>query len=280
MGNVVTEGLRAGEPEFAIWNLVSNKISLPYAMGRPLASILNECPKTLIQCEDAAQSFNAMAVQVLWQMMKNLSDPSCPNPSELEGDVFSAESDEETTNTHVAFVHLAQGELALFNGDYEIAAKRALKVKDIFGKLCPCFLLDIAEPFSRAVPLYAAARSTKKRKYRVEARRLLNKIGKWKTAGNPNVLYYHLFLTAEQFALDKKYDSATQKYLEAIEAATGVGHLHHLGLIHERYSDFLEERSMKDRSMKDKSKESLRQAVHYYKEWGAGVKVEKLEKRL
>jgi hypothetical protein len=221
-----------------------------------------------------------MAVQVLWQMMKNLSDPSCPNPSELEGDVFSAESDEETTNTHVAFVHLAQGELALFNGDYEIAAKRALKVKDIFGKLCPCFLLDIAEPFSRAVPLYAAARSTKKRKYRVEARRLLNKIGKWKTAGNPNVLYYHLFLTAEQFALDKKYDSAKQKYEAAIEVATGLGHLHHLGLIHERYSDFLEERSMKDRSMKDKSKESLRQAVHYYKEWGAGVRVERLERRL
>ncbi|CAJ1969052.1 unnamed protein product [Cylindrotheca closterium] len=275
MGNVVTEGLRSGDLEYAICNLVSNKISLPYTMGRPLASILNECPKTLIQCEDAAQSSNAMALKVLWQMMKNLSDPSCPNPSELEGDIFSAESDEETLNTHVAFVNLAQGELALFNGDYETAAKRALEVKDMFAKLCPGFLVNIAEPFSRAVPLYAAARSTKKRKYRVEARRLLKMIGKWKAAGNPNVLYYHLFLTAEQFALDKKYDSAQQKYEEAIEAVTAVGHLHHLGLIHERYSDFLEERSMNE-----KSKESLRQAIRYYREWGAGVKVERLEQRL
>ncbi|KAL3938114.1 MAG: hypothetical protein SGBAC_006897 [Bacillariaceae sp.] len=275
MGNVITEGLRSGDPEFAIWNLVSSKISLPFVMGRPLASILNECPKTLIQCEDAAQTFNEMAVQVLWQMMKNLSDPSCPNPSELEGDVFSAKNDKETTNSHLAFVHFAQCELALFNGDYEDAAKKALAAKDVFAKLMPCFLLCITEPFSRAVPLYAAARSTKKRKYRVEAKRLLKKIGKWKAAGNPNVVYYHLFLTAEQFALDKKYDSALQNYEEAIEVATGVGHLHHLGLIYERYADFLEERSMKE-----KSKDALQQAIYYYKDWGAAVKVAKLEKTL
>ncbi|KAL3942928.1 MAG: hypothetical protein SGBAC_002956 [Bacillariaceae sp.] len=275
MGKGIAEGLRSGDTEFAIWNLVSTKMSLPFIMGRPLASILNDCPKTQFQCEDAAQSLNERIARVLWQMMKNLSDPSCPKPCELEGDIFSAENDEDTTNSHLAFVHFAQGELALFNGGYEDAAQRALECKDLFEKLLPGIFLHITEPFSRAVPLYAAARSTKKRKYRIEAKRLLKMIGKWKAAGNPNVLYFHLFLTAEQFALDKKYDSAHQKYEEAIEVATGVGYLHHLGLIYERYSDFLEERSMKE-----KSREALHRAVQYYKEWGAGVKVARLEARL
>ncbi|KAL3928913.1 MAG: hypothetical protein SGBAC_012437 [Bacillariaceae sp.] len=275
MGNVVTEGLRSGEAEYAMWNLVSTKISLPFVMGRPLVSILNECPKTLIQNEDSAQAITLLSVKVLWQMMMNLSDPSCPNPTKLEGSVFSAENDDETTNSHLAFVHFAKGELALFNGNYEDAAKKALEAKDRFSKLMPCFWLNIPEPFSRAVPLYAAARSTKKRKYRVEAKRLLKKIGKWKAAGNPNVVYYHLFLTAEQLALEKKYDAADKKYNEAIKLATGVGHMHHLGLIYERYADFLEERSMKDRS-----KDALQQALYYYKYWGAAVKVAKLEKRL
>ena len=124
-------------------------------------------------------------------------------------------------------------------------------------------------------PLYAAARQTKKRKYKVEAKRLLKKIEKWAKGGNANVQYYFLFLTAEQLALDKKYDMAQQKYEQAIEAATIARHLHHMGLINERYADFLE-----TRSAKDLSQERLMQAIQCYKRWGSTRKVAELESRL
>mmetsp|Transcript_10374 Transcript_10374/g.25048 ORF Transcript_10374/g.25048 Transcript_10374/m.25048 type:complete len:253 (-) Transcript_10374:34-792(-) len=221
-------------------------------------------------------SFSANVVKIFWQMMKNLHDPSSSNPAELEGDIFSASKDEETNNVHLANVSFAQGELALFNADYETAAQRALKVGDAFSKLMPAFLLNMVDFFHRAVPLYAAARQTKKRKYRVEAKRLLKKIGKWAKCGNANVQYYFLFLTAEQLTLDKKNDMAQQKYEEAIEAAMAARHLHHLGLIYERYADFL----LDTRSAEGAAKERLTQAIQCYKRWGSARKVAELESRL
>ena len=88
--------------------------------------------------------------------------------------------------------------------------------------------------------------------------------------------YYFLFLTAEQLALEQKYDLAQAKYEEAIEAATAARHLHHIGLLNERYADFL----LNDRGTKEEANERLTQAIQCYKKWGAAKKVADLEARL
>ncbi|CAJ1903221.1 unnamed protein product [Cylindrotheca closterium] len=272
MRDAVSEGMRAGDTEFACWNLLAHQLFLAYNIGKPIAAMLEDAPSAMVQCEDTAQLLHAGALQVMWQMMKNLNDCSS---SKLEGDIYTAEKGSETNPAHLSFVHFAEGELLLFNADYEAAAKRALEVGESYDKLLPNSVLNTVESFHRAVPVYAAARITKTRKYRREARRLLKKIAKWAQAGNPNVQYYCMFLTAEQLALDGKYEMAEQKYEEAIAAATAAGHLHHIALINERYADFLSERSMTA-----KVGERLQIAIQYYKEWGAGVKVEQLESRL
>lgn len=233
------------------------------------------------QCEDVSQTAHALAVKVIWQMLHNLQQTSFEhsnyNPSDLEGDIFSAAQDTETNPLHQSFVHLAQGELLFFNSSFENAANWALEVGERYTKLLPNYFPSMIETFHRAVALFAAAAAaaSKKRKYRVQAKRLAKKIEQWAHAGNPNVQYYHVFLTAEQLALDKKYNAAKEKYLEAIEMVTGDVHLHHLGLLNERYSDFLT-----SRSLHQEAEVALRQAIRYYKQWGAAWKVKQLEARL
>lgn len=275
MRDAVSEGFKSGDTEFAMWNLLSHRFLLAYNTGKPIAAMLKDGPSTMIQCEDAAQALHVKALQVIWQMLQNLNDPASPNPTKLEGDIYNAEKDDETNPAHLSFVHFAKGELLLFNADFEVAAQRALDVGETYDKLLPNTVLNTVESFHRAVPVYAAARLTKRRKFKGEARRLLKKITKWATNGNPNVQYQATFLAAEQHALDGKYEMAEQKYEEALAAVTEAGHLHHIALINERYADYLSERSIPE-----KSRERLVEAIRYYKEWGASYKVQKLELRL
>ncbi|CAJ1960452.1 unnamed protein product [Cylindrotheca closterium] len=276
MRDAVEEGMKMGDTEFAIWNLFSHVITLPYSIGKPISSIIDECPRILLQCEDVSQAAHSMAVKVMWQMLYNLQQSSCNhNPADLEGEIFSSAQDNEINPLHLSFVHLAQGELSFFNADYEATAMWALQVGERYTKLLPNYFPSMIETFHRAVALYAATIRTKKRKYRVEAKRLAKKIEKWAAAGNPNAQYYNFFLAAEQLGLDKKFDAAEEKYEAAIDMATREGHLHHQGLLNERYSDFFLRRSMKKESVF-----FLKEAIRHYTEWGAAWKVESLESRL
>ena len=93
---------------------------------------------------------------------------------------------------------------------------------------------------------------------------------------NTTIQYYCLFLTAEHLALNKKHNEATLKYEQALEEVGKLGHLHHLGLFNERYSDFLQ----RGRKSEKESRYRLEQAIGYYKRWGAAHKVKTLESRL
>ncbi|CAJ1948449.1 unnamed protein product [Cylindrotheca closterium] len=275
--SAVAEGLREGDSMAAMWNLLTSHVDLPYAMGRPLAVLLKEISAVCIQCENEKVPLNGVAAETMRQMILKLRGASGSNPIELECDMFGLSKEEETNSVNLGFIHFAQTELALFNGnDYESAAKRALKVGDEYSKLIPAYPMFMVELFHRAVPLFAAARLTKKRQYKVEARRLLKRINKWIKAGNANVQYYFLFLTAENLVLDKKYDAADEMYNDALAKVTAKGHLNHLGLINERYADFL----IEARSSEARGKEHLNKAIQYYKEWGAESKAKMVEFRL
>ena len=268
----VPEGLRSGSMEFAIWNIFSTVLAFPYVLGKPLASILKDCSSVFVQCEDAAQAAHSGATKIAWQMLHNLSSSSCQNPSELEGDIFSAANHNETDMIHESFTIFAQGELSFFFLDYETTAKRALEIGDKYEKKVPNYPLIVNESFHRAVALHAAALRTKKRRYRVEARRLARRFSRWAENGNPNVRYQNLFLQAEQLALHHKPDMAEEKYENALEAVAEEGHLQHLGLINERYAEFLARRGLETQSSL-----RLKEAIRYYNKWGAVQKAKTLE---
>lgn len=218
-----------------------------------------------------------MGTKNLYQMFVNLNDPSCKNPSVLSGDIYSyTDKDHKGNLVHLADKIVTEGELVFWNEDYEISAMRALKVGESHAKLAPANFLNQIESFHRAVALYAAAIRTKKRMYKSAANKIRKRIADLAQYGNTTLQYYNLLLTAEHLSLKRKPREAQQKYETAILVVSNLGHLHHLGLLNERYSDFL----LRDLSLEKESRYRLEEAIRYYTEWGAVHKVKALESRL
>ena len=110
--------------------------------------------------------------------------------------------------------------------------------------------------------------------YKHHAKRIRKAIHKWKSAGNPNAVYYCIFLDAEHAALQGKRAEAETQYKKAIQFAGRSGYLHHAALFNELYSDYL----LREHNDTDEARYRLEEAIKYYQDWGALGKVEMLQK--
>lgn len=208
-------------------------------------------------------------------MLLNLRNPhdGC-DPCVLRGEVHRIDNPKEV-DPFVWSVHVfVQSQLHLFYGDeISSAADSAIKNAEALSKASPGNFGVMIDKFHQGVTLYVAARRTKKRKYKYHAKKIRNLIGKWKQAGNPNVVYYSMFLDAENAALEGKHDKAEEHYKEAIKFVARSGFLHHAALFNELYSDYLQ---MQQGDF-DEARYRLREAIQYYSDWGAVGKVERLK---
>jgi len=268
-------GMRTGETLFAMWNLLSSSIQLPFDLGKPLDRILDTCAQAYAQMRDVSQAGPALVFSVYWQMITKLATPQEGDPTKLEGTIFKPEDHSLRNNIYEGCVHLATGELMVFY-DIDKLAERAVKGDTVYEKCFPGFYSMMLETFHRGVALYAMARKTKKRKYKLEARKIRKKITKWQNGGNPNVSHFVTFLNAEQAALSKKYDEAEDNYSKAIVTVARCGYLNHAALFNERYGDFL----MTVRNDEGEAMYRWREAVRYYKDWGAHGKANQLEDQI
>jgi hypothetical protein len=266
-----TLGMQKGDTAFASWNLLLHFLFFPYTMGKALGPMLDECPRILAQLENVAQSGHVRVLQLFWQMMLDLQGTLQPNANQLNSVARRA-----TNRVQRGTVHFSEGELIIFSGDYESAAKRAIKKGGMYEKELPAFFMIMIETFHRGVALYAMAQKTKRRKYRARAEIIRKTMMKWMRRGNPNVTYFVQFLTAEHYALGSKLDKAEEHYRKAIVFTARTGHLHHSGLFNERYADFL----LNARKDVNEAKYRLGEAIRYYEEWGATGKVQQLKDRV
>ena len=271
-----TLGMQKGDTAFASWNLLLHFLLLPYTMGKALGPMLEAFPRILAQLENVAQSGHVLVLRLFWQMMLDLQGTLQPSANQLEGEIFSRTEDNEQSPVHRGTVHLCEGELMIFCGDYEAAAKRAIKKGGKFEKELPAFFMIMIETFHRGVALYAMAQKKKRLKYRARAETIRKTMMKWLKRGNPNVAYFVEFLTAEHYALGSHLDKAEDHYRKAIVFTARTGHLHHSGLFNERYADFL----LNKRKDVNEAKYRLGEAIRYYEEWGATGKVQQLKDRV
>ncbi|CAJ1947917.1 unnamed protein product [Cylindrotheca closterium] len=271
-----TLGMQKGDTPFASWNLMQHFVFLPYTMGKALGPMLEEFPRILAQLENVAQSGHVLVLRLFWQMMLDMQRTLQPSTNQLEGEIFSRSKDNEQSPVHRGTVHLCEGELMIFCGDYESAATRAIKKAGKYEKALPGFFMIMIETFHRAVALYAMAQKTKRLKYRSRADAIRKTMMKWMKRGNPNVVYFVEFLTAEHYALASKLDKAEEHYRKSIVFTARTGYLHHSGLFNERYADFL----LSKRKDVNEAKYRLEEAIRYYEEWGATGKVQQLKDRL
>lgn len=268
-----TCGMKSGNSECAMWSIISQHVFLPYQMGKPIGGVLEKCPSCTFQTEEVQQLDQCTILLIFWQLILNLRGES-EETKILEGAVFSKDNMTTSTSTIDVTIHLAELELLIFFGDYRKAAKLAIQVGNSFAEALPgCFLIML-ETFHRGVALYAMARRTKKRKFKEPAKKIRMTITKWVEKGNPNVKHYRLFLDAEHAALKKEHDKAEKLYRKAIVYAAKTGHLHDAALFNERYADFLVEEGV---SNTDEAEYRIREAIRFYRYWGADRKAKLLE---
>lgn len=271
------QGLRDGDVENAMWCLCLRFLYLPYLMGRPISSMLVEFPKVAAQLEEAKRTKELWAFRALWKMMLTMQLP----PSEASGKIeeeLEGLSTVEMKAWHVGFTNFAVGEVLLFLfGDHEARVKRMLMEEkgNYLSVIWPGFLLGTIETFHRGIAWYDMARRTGKRRYKTEAQKIRKKVASWVAAGNPNVSHYHLLLSAEQAVLDQKYKMATSLYKQAIVSAARGGHLHHAAFFNERFADY----RLEIHGDTEDGKHYTREAIRYYKAWGAVGKAKELKKK-
>ncbi|CAJ1963173.1 unnamed protein product [Cylindrotheca closterium] len=266
MANAYTLGMKSGNSETAMWSLFFHQFEIPYVMGKPLGPMLEAFPNALSQCEEKKQKDQAYIMRMFWQMMLNLADDNSQGKEVLEGEIYSREEFPPQSPLHETHFVLVQMNLYIFFGNFEEAAKLALKVGGSFEATNPGIFPNMMETFHRGVALFAMARKTGgKGKYRSPAIRIRKQVDAWLKADNPNVLYFHHYLCAEQAALDRRYDEAERLYVEAIKIAARSGALHHAGLFNERFASFLRE----EKKMPEEAEYRTKEAEKYYQNWGA-----------
>jgi len=267
-----TVGMQLGDTVLATWCLLYQRITIPILLGRPLYQMKRDCSKVLSQAEEVAQSGQAVAARIYWQMIINLTDSSIAQNTTLEGEVLTLAHINGRDTTPTAS-YVAQVFLYLIFSDYEAAAELAIEKGDYYQKIRPGIIVILGETFNRAIALYAAARQTRSKKFKKAASKLRKRIVGWQKAGNPNVKHFVLCLDAESAALNKKHEQAKSKYVEAINVVSEGGYLQYEALFNERYADYLSQHvTLADEAEKRRSK-----AIQTYREWGAHAKVAQMQ---
>mmetsp|Transcript_13096 Transcript_13096/g.31000 ORF Transcript_13096/g.31000 Transcript_13096/m.31000 type:complete len:1255 (+) Transcript_13096:109-3873(+) len=262
--------LRAGQTDFAMWALQSFVVVIPYILGKQLKSSLEECEKALKQIEEAGRADHIVSTTNVVQMMRNLHRPD--NRQSL--DSLDIPESWKSTKMYIGSAHYARTE-ELFFSDIEAAADLSLESGNLLFKCLPATSINMIHKFHQAVSLYAMAGRTKRRKYKVAAKRLRKIIQKWSKAGNPNVSHYLMILDAEDAALRKDVTVANENYQKAIIYAGRTGEMHHAGMFNERYAEFL----LDVCGDAEEAKYRIQEAIRYYEEWRAPGKVDEMQEK-
>jgi len=265
-------GMRGGNSAYAIWNLIAAHVWLPFQIGKPLSEISEKCLACASQVEELKQPGQGILMKMFWQTCLNLTGQS-KETIKLKGEVFDCDEVVCTSPLHEAVCNFNKLALLVFFGDYKQASKLAIRLGDTFLKTARGQCVGMIETLNRGVALYARALHTKKMKYKKHANNVRGTVKKWMVNGNPNVKHYYCFLSAEQAALDKKYEAAGSLYKEAILLSTRTGHLHNTALFNERYANFL----LEEMSDKDEANYRMEEAIRFYNLWGADAKVHALQ---
>lgn len=256
-----------------MWALLAHHCCLPYFLGKPLGPILAKYKAIVSHIEEGKQIDHIMMVKIMWHLFRRLKGDEDATKN-LISEVLAAEIAVPMTALHAIFCSATDLEVFLILGNYSTAAEIAISNGDAYGKAFPGFFIVMIVTFHRALACFAMARRSKAARYRRHAYRVRKTIQKWSDSGNPNVKYYCTCLDAEHAVLSKKYEKAKTYYQESIRVAARNGYLHHAALINERYADFAG-RILLD---EEECRYRTREAIHYYREWGAFAKVKMLEK--
>lgn len=174
-----------------------------------------------------------------------------------------------------AVIKSLQSQLYAIFGEHEKGALLAIQKGDSYAKKNPGHLSIMADTFARGISLYAMARKTKIRLFKMHASKVHSTIKKWGRNGNPNVGHYDKILNAELAALQGNVDAAEGWYQSAVVLASRSGFGKDAALANERYGEFL----LNDMHNASEAAYKFEAACELYAEWGAYRKADALREK-
>lgn len=270
-------GLRLGDTESAMF-AIYNYSMMRFLTGAALEGILTDCMIYGKQMKDLKRDQALYPNKLLEQMCLNLvGEGNDENLAYLQGDALT-EADFVYYGDHPSFVTnkmAFEGMLLTFFGRHVECADIFLKEGvDAWDQANVSFGVHMWTAFLRGVSFYAAAQQTRKSKYLKVARRMKKRLIGWQKQGNPNLVFYISCLEGEEMWFKGKYSQAIPYFEATIIKAVRAGHLHDAGLASERLSQLHREMGQ----YQDEVQYRMKQAIGFYREWGALAKVDQLLK--
>ena len=270
-------GMRTGDCESACWAIIVY-IEFQLFTGVPLGRQGDNSRKYLRQIKDLnrLQIYHTGALFHQRTLILMGGDEGNTDDIKVCGSVVS----EELYNTIMTEDKFAVGNLqrcedylSMVFGRHEELAKRVVSEN---GADLPFigspYLIEHA--FVRGISCFAAFGETRVTAYKKMGKKMRSTLASWVRKGNPNALQLKLALDAEFAAATGRWTKAKAIYEYAIRVAAKTGHLHEAAVMSERLGVIC----LLDKDTQDGAYR-LRQAVQFYKAWGAMRKVTLLEEK-
>lgn len=261
-------GMQSGNIEWAFFCAGAYAENYLYS-GLQLEPVERDIRSFSKQMVEYSQGTTAMINVLHWQFILNLMGRSA-DPLQLTGEAMVQETALQRiveTNNNVAMrvFWLLRIQLAYYFGDMDLALK-ILKSSNI--NYIKVHLFFYVWTFFSGLVSLELARTTRRRRHRVRARKVINVMKKWVSAGAVNSVHKLQLLKAEYKALNgKDHDSVRHSYDAAISMASKAGFLQDSALANERAGLFFLQHG-------DEFWASvyLTRAHELYCEWGAQAK--------
>ena len=209
-------GLQSGDIESAM-KCIFAKLVIDLISGRSLLLIEKTCQAVVPQMEHAGCDEIALLTRVLWQTVLNLisDDDEVGDPTLLNGTAFNEKDFNEDPKASIYIKqHLdaLKSYLCLFIGEHVKGAELALERENKFIESVHGCALSLVDLVSRGIPMIEMKKTSKKRTHSKALSDIIQQSKTWSSKGVCSIIHLELLLEAEQAALDRKLDVASDAY--------------------------------------------------------------------
>ena len=271
-------GLCTGDTESACW-AIHLFYHMRYLTSFSLDLCIADVEMYMPQMKELNQVVAYRSTLVNYQMFMNLAGRTDTDPLSLSGKYCTPENHQTWCEQDPFYYHhclLWECYVRTIYGEHVECAKLVQKYgNNTVVKSNPgTFSMDMFEVFSKGISCSIAARVTKKRAFRKDAMAIHRRIKNWIEKGNPNVAHLDAFLDGQMSAAAGKKFAAIKSFQVAIVIAARGGLIMDAAMFSECFGEYLLE--VDDR---DEAVFRLREAIKYYREFGAFRKVSLLEEK-
>lgn len=177
-------------------------------------------------------------------------------------------------DAHRATNIVCQMELYVILGNWEAAAEKlgTEDIRSLVPGLMPSLRYTLLEPLILLKQAQGELSLMRKRKLKKRAVKAIKILRGWAKKGNVNVVHYVHMAEVELAVVNGKSQKAEESFKSAITVASRNGYVQDRALSHELASQWFALKG--DDYWKDYH---LDNAIRYYEEWGASVKVSQLK---